>query len=110
MLSDVLGKGLAPALLVTTVTNPWPDEFERVLREWLPLLPPGHGLTPDDDLASFGLDSLGIVSLLIAMEDQFDILFPDDLVTPQVFVNPRALWLAAAGLLEDRDRRVDADD
>lgn len=39
----------------------WDDQFEQILRTFLPFLPPQEPLTTDDELKDLGLDSLGMV-------------------------------------------------
>ncbi|MFF2154429.1 acyl carrier protein [Paenibacillus chitinolyticus] len=49
-------------------------------------------LLPNDDLNSFGLDSLGSIDLILELEDEFDItfesedLFIDNISTPEKII------------------------
>jgi acyl carrier protein len=70
----------------------WPDAFESVVRRYVPLLSVDAALTSDLRLADHGLDSLGTVDLLVAIEDEFDIVFPDDQLAATAFETPEALW------------------
>ena len=73
-------------------TSPWPDQFEAVLRSYLPLLEPQAGLDTDLSLADHGLDSLATVSLLLDLEDAFGITVPDDRLVATTFATPKDLW------------------
>ncbi|KJK51607.1 hypothetical protein UK23_06290 [Lentzea aerocolonigenes] len=81
------------------VAAEWPPEFEKVLREHLPLLPAGEQLAPDAQLSAIGLDSLSIVQLLITLEDTFAVEIPDELLSVRTFATAGALWTAISGLL-----------
>ena len=75
--------------------------FETVLRECLDgLIPPGTNLQCDSDLAAFGIDSLVIVRLLVAIEDVFLVRIPDDALTFEIFASPGALWEMISELRE----------
>jgi acyl carrier protein len=70
----------------------WPPEFEAVLREHLPGLAADAQLACHLRLADYGLNSLGVVSLLVGLEDEFGVLFPDELLAAATFETPGALW------------------
>jgi len=77
-------------------------EFEAVLRECLDgLVPPGVTLQEDSDLAAFGIDSLTIVRLLVAIEDVFLVRIPDEAMAFEIFTSPGALWNVISGLMEE---------
>jgi D-alanine--poly(phosphoribitol) ligase subunit 2 len=83
---------------MSTIT--WPAEFEGSLRTHLPLLDPDQPITADLDLAVSGLDSLATVSLLLEVEDRFDVTFPDDKLTATTFQTAGSLWLVIAALVD----------
>lgn len=72
--------------------NGWPPQFETILRQYLPSLPADTEITEGLLLADNGLNSLGTVSLLVALEDGFDVVFPDELLAATMFDTPLALW------------------
>jgi acyl carrier protein len=76
----------------------WPNEFDLLLRAHLPLLGTETALGADDRLADLGLDSMGTVSLLIELEDAFEVSIPDELLTTATFDTPAALWKVIGGL------------
>ena len=82
----------------------WTSQFEKVLREHLPLLEAGQELAPDATLAALGLDSLATVQLLVGLEDAFELTIPDELLVPENFATPGALWAAVDGLRTDELR------
>jgi acyl carrier protein len=69
----------------------WPDGMEDAFRELLPLLEPGAPLPLDADLYRLGLDSLGMVGLLLAVEDVLGVALPDELLGPEAFATPATL-------------------
>lgn len=54
-------------------------------------------ITPDANLYDLGLTSLTTVNLMLALEDHFDIEFPDQLLSRKTFESVRAL----AGFIEE---------
>ncbi len=70
----------------------WPETFEKLLRQHLPLLNAQTPLTSELSLAALGLDSLATVGLLIDVEESFGVQFPDDDLTAEAFETPAALW------------------
>lgn len=70
----------------------WPEEFEKLLRIYLPLLGEDAPLAPGTPLADVGLDSLSTVGLLVDVEDTFGVEFPDDALGPDTFATASSLW------------------
>ncbi|MET9854944.1 acyl carrier protein [Streptomyces sp. NPDC006450] len=70
----------------------WDKQFEETLRHHLPFLPSSQELLPDADLRDLGLDSLGTVELLAALESAYGIRFVDDALSLENFSRPDALW------------------
>jgi acyl carrier protein len=67
----------------------WDARFETVLRAALPLLP--AGIDADTRLLDFGLDSLKVVSLIMALEDTLEVVLPDDELTFEAFATPGSI-------------------
>jgi acyl carrier protein len=82
----------------------WPQEFESVLRDQLPGLEPSAQLSGEVPLVQYGLDSMGTVTLLIALESALDVQFPDNALTPETFETADLLWEQAHRLLAERSR------
>ncbi|HUR04007.1 MAG TPA: phosphopantetheine-binding protein [Nonomuraea sp.] len=72
----------------------WDEKFEETLRKHLPFLGDGEELTAEADLRDLGLDSLGTVELLAALESAYDVRFVDDALTMDNFATPGTLWNA----------------
>lgn len=81
------------------MTVPWDERFEGVLRPNLPLLAASVGLAPDASLAALGLDSLQTVSLLVELEETYEVVVPDDALTAETFASPTSLWEQISALL-----------
>lgn len=56
---------------------------------------------PGTDLWEAGMDSLLSVSLLVALEDEFDIEFPDDLLTRETFSSVDRITAAVGTLVAE---------
>ncbi|GAA1329915.1 phosphopantetheine-binding protein [Saccharothrix algeriensis] len=74
----------------------WPEEFDELLRAYLPLLRDDAPLAQGTPLADLGLDSLSTVGLLVDVEDAFGVQFPDDALVPDTFATASSLWSAVA--------------
>ena len=70
----------------------WDQRFEDILRPRLLFLAEGEPITAGLDLREVGLDSLGIVDLLGALEAEYGIVFADDALTMATFASPARLW------------------
>ncbi|MFC9249581.1 acyl carrier protein [Streptomyces sp. NPDC057136] len=76
----------------------WDQQFEEIIRSSLPFLPADEQLLPDLDLRDHGLDSLGIVELLVSLEGGYEVKFVDDALTAETFSTPGVLWKTLSGL------------
>ena len=56
-------------------------------------------LSDDDDLYTFGLTSLTSVNVMLAIEDAFDVEFPDSMLRREVFASVAAMTQAVQALL-----------
>ncbi|PJM98522.1 acyl carrier protein [Streptomyces sp. CB01201] len=54
------------------------EELQTVIRNQAPDLSEGRPLTADDKLLDLGIDSLGLVELIINIEESFSIVIPDE--------------------------------
>lgn len=79
-----------------------PPEFEAILQQYLPLSK--AEVLPDVPLADLGLDSLGTVRLVMAIENALRVSIPDDLLIPETFATASALWKVISGLLNEAGR------
>ncbi len=65
--------------------------IRTVLREHGRLAVPIEQLSAGDDLFAAGLDSAAVVSVMLALEDRFNIEIPDHLLTRRSFSSVGAL-------------------
>jgi acyl carrier protein len=80
----------------------WDEKFETLLRHHLPFLPEDEDLYQGLDLREFGLDSLGVVDLLVSLESSYGVQLTDDILSKDTFTTPAALWDALEGLQDAR--------
>jgi acyl carrier protein len=66
--------------------------FIELIREFLPSLPADQEVTADLDLVSCGLDSLGVVSLIVRIQMEYDITIADSDLVAASFSTPERLW------------------
>lgn len=69
----------------------WPQEFMDLLRKYLNL---ESGATIDEDapLSASGLDSMGMVGLMLSLEDAFDFELPEEDLAVETFHSAATLW------------------
>ncbi|MET7764488.1 phosphopantetheine-binding protein [Streptomyces sp. NPDC005336] len=77
----------------------WDDQFEEILRTYLPFLPPGEPLAGDVKLRDLGLDSLGMVQLLGTLEQAYSVRFLDGALTMETFESAGVLWKTVESML-----------
>jgi acyl carrier protein len=70
----------------------WDEKFENLLRRQLPFLSPGEALTEQARLADLGLDSMGTVELMAALEREYGVRFADEALDLDNFATPGVLW------------------
>lgn len=87
----------------------WNEQFEVLLRMHLPFLPDDEELRPELDLREFGLDSMGVVELLVALESEYCLRLADDVLSMDTFATPGVLWatLDEVRMSEDSARSAD---
>lgn len=67
-------------------------KFEQLLHQHLKYLPPSEPVDEDRMLEDYGFDSLAAVSLLLEIEDTYDIVMPDKYLVGNTFSTARTLW------------------
>jgi acyl carrier protein len=75
-----------------------PSRFLETLKPHLPYAG-SDALTAADDLAALGLDSMGVVRLLVDLEENYELDLPDELLTEETFSTVGSLWTTVAGLV-----------
>jgi acyl carrier protein len=89
-----------------TTTELVPRRFQDLVRPHLPYADEGE-LSADAELATLGLDSMGVVQLLAAIEEGYQLELPDELLDQDSFTTVGTLWRTVATALppELRDDR-----
>lgn len=72
----------------------WDLEFDALLRRHCRFIAPGSPVDPDVSLVTLGIDSPEVVEMIVAIEDQFDIMIPQEMLTPEIFATPGSIWQA----------------
>ncbi|MBB5119025.1 acyl carrier protein [Streptomyces eurocidicus] len=79
-------------------TRMWDQQFEDILRRALPYMEPGETILADLELRDYGLDSLGIVDLLMDLESTYGVQFRDESLSRETFATPAGLWATLSSL------------
>jgi acyl carrier protein len=74
------------------------DEIRSVIRDHARLPVDVDGLAPDADLYQAGMTSHASVNVMLALEDHFDIEFPDRMLTRSVFESINSIAAAVQEL------------
>jgi acyl carrier protein len=82
----------------------WDSQFEQIIRTVVPELPPDEPLSADLDLGARGLNSMGIMRLLLSLERTYGVEFPDDNLEFAMFATPAAVWTAVSRALLSHSR------
>ena len=73
--------------------------FLGVLRNYLRQVGDGDTLTMESNLYDLGLDSMAAVNLLLELEETYQVIFPEALLTESTFETPLALKSAIVSLV-----------
>jgi acyl carrier protein len=76
------------------------DRIRAVLDTHARLSRPAAGLEPGDDLYAAGMTSHASVNVMLALEDDFDIEFPDAMLAKSTFCTLERLMAAVTQLQE----------
>lgn len=68
------------------------EKLEKILQEHARFIAVGANIQSNMTLASLGIDSLGIIELIVKIEDEFDLEIPPEQVTPDTFSTPDSIW------------------
>lgn len=79
-----------------TITN---EMIVDLIRVQVPDIEATRPLLSDTDLWSAGMDSLSSVAVIVAVEEQFGIEFPDELLTREVFSSAAAISEAVRNMV-----------
>ena len=78
------------------------EKIRAILAQHARLTTDINTLSDASDLYDAGLTSLTPVNLMLAIEDQFDVEFPDELLSRRTFQSIGSLAEAVEGLIEKR--------
>lgn len=65
--------------------------LEDIVREYCPDLEPHVALDPDDNLADLGLNSVGTIGILVAVEEAFSVSLSDEDMSFETFSSVSSL-------------------
>ena len=91
-------------LFRTSHNAPVNDEIRQIIKDHGRLQVDAASLSDDDDLYQAGMTSHASVNVMLALEDHFDVEFPDRLLERAVFESIGALAAALAELTEEAAR------
>jgi acyl carrier protein len=78
-------------------------QLETILRRYLVLVPERQDIPLETELPALGLDSMSALTLLLELEEIFDISFPDSLLNATTFRSAKSLENVIQLLRKERD-------
>ena len=78
------------------------EEIRRIVEAYGRLPADAHELSDSADLYQAGMTSHASVSVMLALEDAFDLEFPDEMLTRDVFESINSMAAAVASLRDLR--------
>jgi D-alanine--poly(phosphoribitol) ligase subunit 2 len=76
------------------------EDIRNILARNEALAPVVGQISEDDNLFDKGLDSFGSVQLMLALEEHFDVEFPDHLLSRKSFSTLRSIRETVSGLVQ----------
>lgn len=80
------------------MASPMTDDIREILKAHARLNTDVDALAPDADLYQAGMTSHASVNVMLAVEDTFDVEFPDEMLKPSVFESVSAIEAAVTQL------------
>jgi acyl carrier protein len=80
-------------------TQSWDDKFDHLLRSYCRLAESHDTIDPDTPFDLLGIDSVGLLGLIVDSEEVFGVEFPNDMLTSDVLATPGAFWQALTDLM-----------
>ena len=77
------------------------EKIRNVIASAAKLSVPAASIVDTDNLHALGLTSLTTVSLMLALEDAFDVEFPDSLLSAQTFASVGSIAAALKSIRPD---------
>jgi acyl carrier protein len=68
-------------------------QLEGIIREYCPDLEPNIPIHPDDNLKDLGLNSVGTIGIVVAVEQAFNVALSDEDLSFETFKSIRSLRL-----------------
>jgi acyl carrier protein len=75
------------------------EKIRGILKEYASLERDAYALRMDDDLYEAGMTSHASVNVMLALESEFDVEFPDQMLTRSMFESIESMQSAVEGLI-----------
>ena len=86
------------------MTADWPQEFDQIMRRYCRFADPVLAIAANSSLTSLGIDSMGLINMIIAIEDTFAVTVPDEMLTSESLRTPGSVWAAVRDLINGADQ------
>jgi acyl carrier protein len=75
------------------------NQFLELVRQRLKYDQKDFNLFMNSDLGEMGLDSMAALNLMLDLEENFGVVFPESMFTEETFATPDSLWKSLLILL-----------
>jgi acyl carrier protein len=82
----------------------WPADFEQIVRARCARMEASSPLPAEVPLTALGVDSLGMLTLIVQLEETFEVMFPDEALAGDALLTPQSAWATVHGLLAEGGR------
>lgn len=82
------------------MSSGWKEQYWAVLHSTLPAADAGSGLGEADRLSDWGLDSVSTIALVVELETELEVFFPDELLVPGTFSTAGSLLSVVEDLVQ----------
>ena len=85
-----------------TTVDETTEKFLTILRQYLESPDNAQEIPPDRELEELGFNSFSAIMLLLELEEAFNIVFPDSMLTPEVFRTVSTLQSSIRSLISSK--------
>lgn len=85
----------------------WDERYEGIMRRYCLFAPADQAIPADLEFTALGVDSLGLLGVLVDCEEEFGVTMPMETVNDIDAATPAKFWATIRSLLDD-ERRLPA--
>ena len=79
--------------------QPWDEKYDHLVRSYCGRTESQDAIAPDIPFDLLGVDSVGLLGLIVDSEEIFGVECPNDMLTSDVLATPGTFWQALKDLM-----------